>query len=459
MQNSNCDFKLLISATRESSNPLFNMPTIEQGASTVSSSISLVKTIIGAGLLSMPLAFSTDGIIFGIFIIVFAALTSGYGLFLQAYVSKYVAPGHATFFSICSITYPALSVVFDVAIAVQCFGCALSYLVLIGDIMPTIITALPYVDPEHHRNFWILASTFICVPLSFLKNLDSLKYTSILGLVAILYMALLVIGHFLVGNVPADEKGELTLFPPNVSGVFSTFAIIVFAFTGHQNMFSIVNEAKDKSLTSLTRLVNSAVGLAASFFIVVGLAGYLTFGDAVTGNVIMLYPNVWSTTIGRASIVFMVIFSVPLMMHPARISVNNIYFWCKINLGNQDVPELTPLLSNQESLQSIHSHKHNFVVPFPHKTFLIITSGLLISAYFLAITIKSFALVLAIVGATGSTAISFILPGLFGYKLIGSELDDVSVLETILKNLALALTIWGFIVMVACLYTSLFLRV
>lgn len=263
----------------------------------------------------------------------------------------------------------------------------------------------------------------------------------------------------LVGNVPADEKGELTLFPPNVSGVFSTFAIIVFAFTGHQNMFSIVNEAKDKSLTSLTRLVNSAVGLAASFFIVVGLAGYLTFGDAVTGNVIMLYPNVWSTTIGRASIVFMVIFSFPLMMHPARISVNNIYFWCKMNLGNQEVPELTPLLSNQESLQSIHSHKHNFVVPFPHKTFLIITSGLLISAYFLAITIKSFALVLAIVGATGSTAISFILPGLFGYKLIGSELGDVSVLETILKNLALALTIWGFIVMVACLYTSLFLRV
>lgn len=275
------------------------MPTVEQGASTVSSSISLVKTIIGAGLLSMPLAFSTDGIVFGVFIIAVAALTSGYGLFLQAYVSKYVPAGHATFFSICSVTYPALSVVFDIAIAVQCFGCALSYLVLIGDIMPTIVTKLPYVDVESHRTFWILASTVICVPLSFLKNLDSLKYTSILGLVAILYMALLVIGHFLVGDIPADEKGDLTLFPPTASGVFSTFSIIVFAFTGHQNMFSIVNEAQDKSLTSLTRLVNSAVLLAASFFIVVGLAGYLTFGNTVTGNIILLYPNEWTTTIGH----------------------------------------------------------------------------------------------------------------------------------------------------------------
>ena len=75
------------------------MPSIdpERGASTVSSSISLVKTIIGAGLLSMPLAYSTDGIIFGTFIILLAAATSGYGLFLQCYVSRYVPPQHATF--------------------------------------------------------------------------------------------------------------------------------------------------------------------------------------------------------------------------------------------------------------------------------------------------------------------------------------------------------------------------
>lgn len=75
------------------------MPSIDNdaSASTVSSSISLVKTIIGAGLLSMPLAYSTDGIIFGTFIILLAAFTSGFGLFLQCYVSRYVPVKHATF--------------------------------------------------------------------------------------------------------------------------------------------------------------------------------------------------------------------------------------------------------------------------------------------------------------------------------------------------------------------------
>lgn len=437
------------------------MPSIdpERGASTVSSSISLVKTIIGAGLLSMPLAYSTDGIIFGTFIILLAAATSGYGLFLQCYVSRYVPPQHATFFNLCSITYPHLSVVFDLAIAVQCFGCAISYLVLIRDLMPTIIPYVPYIDESHYKTFWLIVSTLLTVPLSFLKNLDSLKYTSILALVAIFYMALLVVSHYFVGDI--ERKGEITLFPTSATGVFSTFSIIVFAFTGHQNMFSIINEARDKSLTSLTKLVNFAILVSSLLFIVVGLSGYLTFGQDVDGNVILLYPNGITTTIGRFAIVFMVTFSFPLMIHPARISVNNIYYWIRMNVleKEEQVDENSALLLNQnesvgeDTEQGKTSLSH--VVPFPHINFVIVTTVLLIVGYILAIALKSFALVLAVVGATGSTAISFILPGLFGYKLIGSELDDPSILEVIFKNLSLCLTLWGVIVMFVCLYSSL----
>lgn len=438
------------------------MPSIDNdaSASTVSSSISLVKTIIGAGLLSMPLAYSTDGIIFGTFIILLAAFTSGFGLFLQCYVSRYVPVKHATFFNLCSITYPHLSVVFDFAIAVQCFGCAVSYLVLIRDLMPTIVTYVPYIDEKHYSLFWLLVSTVLTIPLSFLKNLDSLKYSSILGLVAIFYMTILVIGHYFAGDI--ERQGQITLFPTSVTGVFSTFSIIVFAFTGHQNMFSIINEARDKSLTSLTKLVNFAIGISSLLFIAVGLSGYLTFGQDVDGNVILLYPNGLTTTIGRFCIVFMVTFSFPLMIHPARISINNIYHWVTTNYFDKDeANESTALLGNEFQESQIAEDEEqgkthlSHVVPFPHKHFVIVTTSLLIIGYLLAISIKSFALILAIVGASGSTSISFILPGLFGYKLIGSELDDPSTLEVAFKNLSLGLTFWGVAVMILCLYSSL----
>lgn len=407
-------------------------------ASRTSSAISLTKTIIGAGLLSMPLAFSTDGIVVGVIIILVAAITSGYGLFLQAYVSRYTSPGHATFFALSSLTYKSLSVVFDLAIAIQCFGCAILYLVLVGDIMPTIFGS-PFWLP---KVFWILASTFVCVPLSFLRNLDSLKYSSILGLAAIAYMSILVIFHFFLGD--AYVPGERHLVPQSAWGVFSTFSIIVFAFTGHQNMFSIINEASDRSLQGLTSLITTAILASSGLFVAVGLAGYLTFGDLVSGNIILLYSHSLSATIGKLCIVFMVLFSFPLMLHPARISVNNIYQWLILpKESSVEIDDETPLLESQAPSPPIK------------KTFVPLTVILLVVGYILAVSVKSFALVLAVVGATGSTAISFILPGLFGYKLIGSELAIISRYEKLLKTLSLLLVVWGVVVMVVCLYVSL----
>lgn len=433
-------------------------PVIGNGASTVSSSINLIKTIIGAGLLSMPLAYSTDGSIFGTFIILVAAITSGFGLVLQALVSKFAPVGNATFYNLCQITYPQLSVIFDIAIAIQCFGCAVSYLVLIGDLMPTIVTHIPHVAERHHRLFWLVASTIATVPLSFLKNLDSLKYTSILGLVAVAYLTLFVVGHWFANDIP--RNGIISYWPSSTTAVFSTFSIIVFAFTGHQNMFSIINEARDKSIGKLVSLINFAIVLAALLFIIVGLTGYLTFGANVSGNIILMYPANWATTLGRFCIVFMVLFSFPLMLHPARISVNNVYFAAKKKFiqVEERVNETTQLLQPDTSVQNENEidpelQMKEVVVPFPRETFIGITITLLVVGYFLAITVKSFAFILAIVGATGSTSISFILPGLFGYKLIGSEVD-ASKAEKAVKYLSLSLTVWGVIVMFVCLYSS-----
>lgn len=409
-----------------------------EGASQTSSLVSLLKTIVGAGLLSMPLAFSTDGVPLGIGIVLLAAGTAAYGLFLQAYVSQYVAAGHASFFNVCQLTYPALSVVFDLAIAVQCFGCAISYLVLIADLMPTV-APVSFVAPAHLRLFWLAALALVCVPLSFLKNLDSLKYSSVLGLGAIGYLCVLVVANYLASAVPPELRGDVHVGPQSLRAVCLTFSIIVFAFTGHQNMFSIINEARDRSLVALLKLVVWATAAAATLFIAVGLCGYLTFGDRVGGNVVLLYPHVLLAVVGRLSIVFVVVVLFPLMIHPARISVNNIYYWCRTRYAG---PELQPLLDRRQ------------LVPFPHTTFCAITTALLVVGYFAAATLKSFALVLAVVGATGLTAISFILPGLFGYKLIGSE-TDVTSLERILKACSAALAIWGMAVMVVCLYSSL----
>jgi len=51
-------------------------------------------------------------------------------------------------------------------------------------------------------------------------------------------------------------------------------------------MFSILNEIKDGSSKSTTRVVIASVGTSASVYVLVAITGYLSFGDNVVGNIV-----------------------------------------------------------------------------------------------------------------------------------------------------------------------------
>lgn len=108
-------------------------------ASWLSSVINLVNTIVGAGVLAMPAALSRMGITLGVFIILWSGLTAGFGLYLQTLCARYLDRGAASFFALSQITYPNAAVLFDAAIAVKCFGVGVSYLIIIGDLMPGVV--------------------------------------------------------------------------------------------------------------------------------------------------------------------------------------------------------------------------------------------------------------------------------------------------------------------------------
>lgn len=175
-------------------------------------------------------------------------------------------------------------------------------------------------------------------------------------------------------------------------------------------MFSILNEIKDDSHFQTTSAVFASVGSSATTYIVIAVAGYLSFGDSVGGNIVSMYPPGLYATIGRAAIVILVMFSYPLQVHPCRASVDAVLHWRpkSSSVGNDGSPHRLPLLGprgnrNREQMSDLR--------------FALITTSILILSYIVAITVSSLEAVLAYVGSTGSTSISFILPGLFYYKI------------------------------------------
>lgn len=468
------------------------------GASSFSAVINTVNTIVGSGVLVLPYSFRTDSILLGTTIIIIAGVLNGIGMIIQGLSSKYLPKGTATFFTVCRITYPKLSVLFDFAIFLQCFGVNISYLVLTGDLLPLVYTFSGW-DKHSMKVFYIICSTVMIVPLCLMKKIDSLKYASIVALSAIVYICLLIYGYFFMAlitdyeNIPVDKIGDISIYKPQgIKPIFKTLGVIVLAYTCPTN-FSIIAELQDSSIKNMTNITYVSMTITAFIFLTVALAGYLTFGNKLTGNILLMYDNNVYTQTGRALLVLMVILSFPLMFHPARVSFNNVYHVIAEHLKKdveqieeieEDIEESiynegSPLIPSTTSTSAIMQFADEMIdleheeddVMMTDKRFYVISFVLLTGSYLGAISLNSFELILSIVGSTGGVLISFVLPGFYGYKLIASN-DDYIVdrlykcspneasnpifKSNLLKNISLVLIIWGLFVMVICLYSTLF---
>lgn len=281
--------------------------------------------------------------------------------------------------------------------------------------------------------------------------------------------------------------------------------------TNSIQMFSILNEIANNSRSRTTGVVTASIGTACFIYILVGITGYLSFGDKVSSNIVSDctsssyffhstteltngffltdIPSI-ASTIGRAAIVVLVMFSYPLQVHPCRASVDAVLKW---RPGSFNKPKPPPSPSPPRDTTVLVSPA---TVPGAKRTnaemgetrFAAITTLIVILSYIVAMTVSSLAKVLAYVGSTGSTSISFILPGLFYYKIsspdsahhqkLMKEDDDEDDLSDgdgdnegegflskvkvsrwrrgLLRKSALALAIYGILVMVVCLLTNIF---
>lgn len=132
-------------------------------ASWASSVINLVNTIVGAGVLAMPHALSNMGVTLGVIVIIWSGITSGFGLYLQTQCARYLDRGTSSFFALSQLTYPNAAVIFDAAIAIKCFGVGVSYLIIIGDLMPGVVRGFSSSVEDGNalflldRHFWVTA--------------------------------------------------------------------------------------------------------------------------------------------------------------------------------------------------------------------------------------------------------------------------------------------------------------
>ncbi|KAK5012606.1 hypothetical protein LTR39_004065, partial [Cryomyces antarcticus] len=191
-----------------------------------------------------------------------------------------------------------------------------------------------------------------------------------------------------------------------------------------------------------------------------------------------------ASTIGKAAIVVLVMFSYPLQVHPCRASVDAVLKWRPSSFRSRSSSPMRASLLNPAKPSGAKQSPDSM----SEVQFAAITTVIIVLSYVVAMTVSSLEKVLAYVGSTGSTSISFILPGLFYYKIsspssphhqrLMKEDDDEEDYDSdqdsneeradrwlggrhwramLLRRLSLALAVYGGVVMVVCLVTNTFL--
>jgi len=421
------------------------------GEATVFSSVmNLVNTVIGAGILGLPQCMSHTGWALGVTLLVLFGASSIVTLHLQMIAAHTLRTSHTnirmSYLTMCENTVPRLRYLVDLSVGITCFGICSAYLVVIGDLMPDVCAQL--IDkPEHElndfekvlesRQLWIVVFLVVfIIPTVRLRNLDALRFTSTAAIACFAYITVIVVLYAFVDSltlcdpetydparyeaycvnnrrvaIPFDTATDTLKF-------FKAAPVVIFAYGCHQNAFTITNELRVASKSNMNQVSFAAITVCCIIYCLVAYSGYHSFGESAPSNLLLAYPRTTPFLIVRICLSLAVSFSYPVLNHPGRNSFSSLFF----NVA--DATELNWVMYNGLSWTIV------------------------VLSFIIAMVTDDLGMVLGVVGATGTTIIAFVLPGLFYYYMPDKTLMYNRELHYKRKKyLAMTMTVIGCILM------------
>eukprot|EP01083_Nonionella_stella_P150647 480293_1 len=302
----------------------------------------------------------------------------------------------SSYSNLCAVTVLKLQIFADMTIFLNCLGSLCAYLVIIGDLMPDAM-ALFITDHTSYwlnRRLWItLYLLCLIIPFSLFQRLDFLKFTSLFAMLCFVFITISMTIFFYDGDAVASglkpwvEVKDLS----QMFRFFKATAVYSFAFGTHALAFSITNELWRSTNKRMNMVIAISFCITSLYYIAIGVLGYCTFGNAVQSNILNNYPqrSILLCCV-RIGLSFALAFSYPILLTPGRQSLSGIVYKC-------NVEQLTCT------------------------KYYMLTFGIIITSYIVAMTVTDLGTVFGFIGSTSSPTIIFILPGIF-YHYINKKM-------------------------------------
>lgn len=246
--------------------PLIDSDVHERTGTVFSSIFTLISTMVGGGVLSLPFAFQQGGFIVTSVILLCVLMASTHGAFLIINSKRYC---QGKIKNVEDVAYIAFGnkgkILTQVVFIVSLFLYSVAYWILIADQITPIMVLL--VGPHSFWSKKIIILTIpmlVIFPITLLKSLNSLRFTSILSVACVVFLAGVIIFKSVknsFGGPVNDAKNPVKLWPDNFGGLLTAIAISGLTFSCHFNILPMHGELRYQTRTNKRIILYTAMGI------------------------------------------------------------------------------------------------------------------------------------------------------------------------------------------------------
>jgi amino acid permease len=295
--------------------PDFN--SSQRRSNLVVATFNLTATIVGGGVLSLPLAFAKCGVILGTLLMIIAALLTERTLYLLCLCARHT--GANTYGEVGEAAFGKYMEYFiSFILATFLMFVLVGYMVLIKDIWTSIIEIVFGIE-NLHGDYVLLAVVLFMSPFLVQRTLHALRYNCYVAFGSVSVLCLALCQHAMSSPLPSP----LLLWTTNWSDILFAFPIITLSFMSIFNVLPIQRSLIKPSRGRLLFVVDGAMGSCFLLTLIFGLAGYLYSGATTKGNILEsgIEDSDWVFFLGRLGCGITIMLAMAMMMLPCRESV------------------------------------------------------------------------------------------------------------------------------------------
>ena len=408
----------------------------EERRSIFSTMITIMKGMIGCGILNYPFAFKTLGFKYALISICIGAILLIFSIyFLLKTKDATQRYGYSVYSKLSFGT--SGTVIMMITMICNCFFVCCIYFKLFGNILRTLL--LIFIPDKGQiylkEEFLLIVIFFILLPLMFKKDISALSKFALIGIISIIIFicSLIIIFFFkLYNNEIAPLKESQFEINGSFKEIFESSTAIINSFSFHSNVFPIYLPLKPRSTLNMIKATSYATVTTSFIYILTGILGFLIYRENINDFLLKYFINDILTYLKTNKIMVCVLIicevgffistclSMPLLFFACKSHFFNLVRFIKKKFSKKE--KLTSgLIDNKEKRNSLSSFGKNIVI-------IIIYSSMLI----LAITVEKIIIIDNIVGSTACNIVTFLAPATFYLKFGKEKLYSIPKLMAIL---------------------------